>query len=77
MRGGRDNDPDFGTRMTGQGEFAELLARRFAIAKRRLGYEAHSRMQRNNSLDTSLFRVPAGCRPARGKATPDGQLSLF
>jgi DNA repair photolyase len=59
LRGGRDNDPNFGSRMRGQGEFAELLAKRFTIAKRRIGYDARGRMLRNASLDTTLFRVPA------------------
>jgi DNA repair photolyase len=70
LRGGRDNDPNFGSRMRGQGEFAELLAKRFAIAKRRIGYESRSRMLRNASLDTTLFRVPP-------QAQDTGQLSLF
>ncbi len=69
LRGGRDNDPNFGSRMRGQGEFAELLAQRFKIAKRRIGYDARGRMLRNVSLDTTLFRVPAS-----GAAK---QLSLF
>jgi DNA repair photolyase len=68
LREGRDNDPNFGSRMRGQGEFAELLAKRFAIAKRRIGYESRDRMLRNASLDTKQFRVPA-------PATP--QMSLF
>ena len=59
MRGGRDNDPNFGSRMSGEGEFAALLSKRFAIAKRRIGFEERSRMLRNVALDTSLFRVPA------------------
>jgi len=59
LRGGRDNDPNFGSRMRGQGAFAELLARRFEIARRRIGYDTRSRMLRNASLDTTLFRVPA------------------
>ena len=71
LRGGRDNDPNFGSRMRGQGEFAELLSKRFAIAKRRIGYEARDRMLRNATLDTSLFRVPL-----RADATAN-QLSLF
>ena len=58
LRGGRDNDPNFGSRMRGQGEFAELLSKRFAIAKRRIGYESRDRMLRNASLDSTLFRVP-------------------
>lgn len=36
-RGGRDNDPRFGHRMRGEGEYAGLLAKRFAVAVRRLG----------------------------------------
>lgn len=30
MRGGRDNDPRFGSRMRGEGEYARLIAHRFA-----------------------------------------------
>ncbi|MEP6943656.1 MAG: PA0069 family radical SAM protein [Betaproteobacteria bacterium] len=63
IRGGRDNDPDFGTRMRGTGEFATLLARRFDLACRRLGLNA----DRNAHLDTSLFRPPRD----------DAQLALF
>ena len=36
-QGGRDYDPRFGRRMTGQGVWAELLRRRFDLARRRLG----------------------------------------
>jgi len=68
VRGGRDNDPNFGSRMRGQGEFADLLAKRFAIAKRRIGYEARHRMLRNTSLNTTQFRVPAAAT---------GQMQLF
>ncbi|MEQ1772623.1 MAG: PA0069 family radical SAM protein [Burkholderiales bacterium] len=64
LRGGRDNDPNFGTRMRGQGEFAELLSRRFAIAKRRIGFDARDRMLRNASLDTTLFRAPLAAAEA-------------
>ena len=71
LRGGRDNDPEFGSRMRGQGEFAELLAKRFAIAKRRIGYDARGRMLRNALLDTTAFRVP----PEVTTATT--QLTLF
>ena len=38
-RGGRDNDPRFGHRMRGTGIYAELIARRFATARKRLGFE--------------------------------------
>ena len=54
MRGGRDNDPNFGSRMRGTGEFADLLRKRFDIACTRLGFNA----RRSRDLDTTLFRVP-------------------
>jgi DNA repair photolyase len=59
MRGGRDNDPRFGKRMRGEGEFAELIRQRFTLATRRL------RLARNRdlSLDCSLFRVPQAASP--------------
>jgi hypothetical protein len=53
MRGGRDNDPNFGSRMSGEGELARLLAQRFQIACDRLGYNSG---ERNRSLDTTQFR---------------------
>lgn len=37
LRGGRDNDPRFGTRMRGTGPFAELVRARFELACRRRG----------------------------------------
>jgi len=68
LRGGRDNDPRFGTRMTGTGNYAELLARRFEIACRRLGLNGEERGTRpRRELDCSLFRPPS----------PPGQLQLF
>jgi len=63
MRGGRDNDPRFGSRMRGEGEFAELLRQRFALACRRFGIERG----RNVVLDTAQFQPP---RPA----SPQGEL---
>lgn len=63
MHGGRDYDPDFGTRMTGQGLWADLLARRFTIAARRLGLDAPQ-----PPLRCDLFRPP----PRKGD-----QLDLF
>ncbi|WP_267386695.1 PA0069 family radical SAM protein [Sphingomonas sp. GC_Shp_3] len=55
LRGGRDNDPTFGTRMQGQGPWAELLKTRIQIARRKHGM-VHERM----TLRTDLFRPPAG-----------------
>src|SRR6478736_4778363 len=37
IRGGRDNEARFHARMGGQGEFADLVRKRFAIACKRLG----------------------------------------
>ncbi len=54
MRGGRDNDPRFGTRMRGTGPFAELLRARFRVACRRLGLNVTGRAE----LSTALFRAP-------------------
>jgi DNA repair photolyase len=53
MRGGRDNDPQFGSRMRGRGIFADLIARRFDMACRRLGLN-RGRM----AMDTSRFKPP-------------------
>ncbi|MDV3456278.1 PA0069 family radical SAM protein [Sphingomonas sp. HF-S4] len=55
IRGGRDNDPNFHTRMKGQGPWAELLRTRFHIAAKRFGLDGE-RMR----LRTDLFRPPAG-----------------
>ena len=54
MRGGRDNDPNFGSRMKGQGLFAELLSQRFKKAIARLGLNREPRYE----LDTTRFRPP-------------------
>lgn len=61
MRGGRDYDAAFGTRMTGTGVFAQLLAQRFRKARARLGYG------RLPELDASRFEPPR-------RATPQGEL---
>lgn len=52
MRGGKDYDSAFGSRMRGQGVYAELLAARFAKAHRRL------RFTRLPKLDGSRFIAP-------------------
>jgi DNA repair photolyase len=54
MRGGQDNDSRFGSRMRGQGPWAELLRQRFEKACARLGLN-RSRPE----LDLSRFRRPA------------------
>lgn len=56
MRGGRDYDARFGQRFTGEGAYAHLLARRFQVAARRLGFplDKGERIR----LDRSQFQVP-------------------
>jgi hypothetical protein len=73
IRGGRDNDPRFGARMRGSGEFAALIARRFALAKRRFGLGGE-----RAPLDTSRFRPPVAAAPAgRVRSVDARQLDLF
>lgn len=55
IRGGRDNDPEFGSRMRGQGPWAELFRARFHLACRRHGLSG-ARI----SLRSDLFRPPQG-----------------
>lgn len=55
IRGGRDNDPDFHSRMRGEGPWADLLRTRFRIAARRFGLD-----QPFPPLRRDLFRAPAG-----------------
>lgn len=38
LRGGRLNDPRFGSRMSGEGIWADLFGQQFRVHKRRLGY---------------------------------------
>jgi hypothetical protein len=59
MRGGRDNDPDFGTRMHATGPVAQLIRQRFQLACRRLGFLP----DRQNALPTNLFRPPLRNHP--------------
>jgi DNA repair photolyase len=54
MRGGRDNDARFGSRMKGQGVWGELIAQRLHAAIRRLGLNNDKR-----ELDLSAFRRPS------------------
>ncbi len=63
LHGGRDYDPEFGKRMTGQGQWAALLRRRFDVAIKRLGLT-----KTLPPLRTDLFARP----PRAGD-----QLSLF
>jgi len=62
IRQGRDNDPDFFTRMKPSGVWAELLRARFRLACRRAGLE-----KARFELDCSGFRAPS----------TDGQMRLL
>ena len=67
-RGGRENDPDFGSRMTGSGNFVELIGKRFDLACRRFGLNSEeNHMASRGGLDCSLFRPPGA----------EGQMRLF
>ena len=53
MRGGRENDSEFGSRFTGNGLFAQLLSRRFQLACERFGFNCD-----DVPLDTGKFIKP-------------------
>ncbi len=53
LHGGKDYDPEFGTRMRGQGKWAELIAQRFKLATRKLGLDRSL-----PDLRTDLFAFP-------------------
>ena len=66
MRGGKDYDSNFGTRMRGSGEFATLIERRFDLAVKRLGLN-----RPRPAMDRSRFRAPSPSAVARPRARPD------
>ena len=59
MRGGKDYDSDFATRMKGTGPWADLIAQRFRKATARLGFN-----RERVTLDTTAFRRPGA--PGQG-----------
>ena len=63
LRGGKDYDATFGKRMRGEGVYAELLARRFALALKRTGFSPRKPRQ----LDCTRFIAPR-------KPSPQGEL---
>jgi DNA repair photolyase len=77
MRGGKDYDSNFATRMKGEGVWAELIRQRMKIASERLGLTG--RGSRFQQMDASQFTRPLVVPPlgARAKATDAGQLDLF
>ncbi len=69
LRGGRLNDPRFGSRMRGEGIFAQQIAALFASARRRHGLD-----QPLPELSAAAFRRPGQTAAAEPAAA---QLSLF
>lgn len=63
MRGGKDYDSAYGTRMRGEGPFADLIAMRFAKAYKRIGFG------RLPALDCSSFVVPVVEKPDSPQGT--------
>jgi len=61
LHGGREYASEFGARMRGSGEFAEVIAQRFRLVSRRLGLD-----QGRRELDCSRFVPP---RPATPQLT--------
>jgi DNA repair photolyase len=57
LRGGKDNDPNFGSRMRGTGVWADLTRTRFGITCRKLGLNREKIILRND-----LFTPPEGAQ---------------
>jgi DNA repair photolyase len=63
MREGRENDPEFGSRMVGSGVYADLLRQRFRTACQRLGLNDEGRILLRR-LDATQFLRPGNDRQA-------------
>jgi DNA repair photolyase len=74
LRGGKRNDPRFGSRMRGSGIWADLLRQRFALAARKAGLN-----RQRLALDTKQFTAPARSSGPIFSAGPPSspQLGLF
>ncbi len=58
LRAGRENDPDYFTRMRGQGVYADLIRSRFNKVCKKFGLNRH-----NWALNTGLFTPPRAASP--------------
>ena len=65
LRGGRINDPNFGTRMRGEGIFADQIEALFEAACRKAGVAG-----RHPELSAAAFRVPASATESRQSMFP-------
>lgn len=61
IRGGKLNDPRFGSRMRGEGIFADQIHQMFEVARRRVGLP-----EDGPELSTADFRKPAGLQLGLG-----------
>jgi hypothetical protein len=76
-RGGALYDSRFGTRQSGTGPYADMLAARFRLAIERLGLNRVG--VGGQKLDCGQFRVPeaAVMAPAARRGEPAAQLALL
>ena len=58
MRDGKLNDSNFGTRMSGEGPFAESIHQMFELHRRKLG------LTKRHEFSTDAFRRPPGPQPS-------------
>jgi DNA repair photolyase len=65
LRGGRLNDPRFGSRMRGEGALAEQIKTLFEVARRKAGLAGRERIKGLPvaELSTAAFRVPTAQMP--------------
>jgi len=56
MRGGKDYDARWGTRMRGEGVYADLIARRFKLAIQRLGFNQEPRVLARDLFDPPVLK---------------------
>lgn len=71
MRGGKDYDSDFATRMRGEGLWADMIRQRFIKGLKRYGLNKSNRF---GELDCSLFRKPLSIPVKENK---NGQMDIF
>jgi DNA repair photolyase len=65
LRGGKLNDPNYGTRMRGEGILAHQIDQLFSTARRRAGLDG-----RSPRLSVSAFRVPASASASNQSMFP-------
>lgn len=74
MRGGKENDPNFGSRMRGEGVWADLIRQRF---RKTLKHRAVPDIQRFTGVDCGQFRRPLFVPPKMSVVHGQEQGDLF